>query len=193
MVGVVDLSSRPVQDRPPAWLASALEVPSLDVRAALAQGEDPLSLLMEAADRVDFGGFFVVDAPFNPSPLRRILAARGFSSYGRRLGAGHWRVYFHLNGAADWEHDSEVELLEEGAMVWREEDGLHVDVRKLRPPYPMVAILRLIDSSSEMARLVVHHERMPQYLLPELAERGWGVVRVTEEFQDVRLWLERGA
>ncbi|MCA1908398.1 MAG: DUF2249 domain-containing protein [Magnetospirillum sp.] len=193
MVGVVELSSRPLQDSPPAWLALALDLPSLDVRSALAQGEDPLGLLMEASDAVEFGGFLVVDAPFNPSPLRRILAARGFSSYGRCLEPGHWRVYFHLNGAADWEHDSEVALLEEGAMVWREADGLHVDVRKLRPPYPMLAILRLIDSSPDLTGLVVHHERMPQYLLPELAERGWSVARVVEEFQDVRLWLERGA
>ncbi len=193
MVGVVELASRPPQDSPPAWLAMALDQPPLDVRAALAQGEDPLGLLMEAADGVGFGGFLVVDAPFNPSPLRRILAARGFSSYGRCLGSGHWRIYFHLNGAADWEHDSEVALLEEGAMVWREADGLHVDVRKLSPPHPMLAILRLIESTPDLSGLVVHHERLPQYLLPELAERGWCVARVVEEFQDVRLWLERGA
>ena len=192
MAGVANFSSRPVQDSPPVWLAAALDQPPLDVRAMLALGEDPLGAIMEAADSVGFGGFLVVDAPFNPSPLRRILAARGFSSYGRRMDAGHWRVYFHMNGAADWEHDSEVAVLEEGAMVWREADGLHVDVRKLKPPFPMLAILRLIDDDAQLAALVVHHERMPHYLLPELAERGWSVARVAEEFQDVRLWLERG-
>lgn len=179
------------QDGPPVWLAAALEQTVLDVRALLAVGSDPLGALMEAADGVSFGGFLVVDAPFNPSPLRRILAARGFSSYGRRLGQGHWRIYFHLNGAADWEHDSDVSVMEEGAMVWREEDGVHIDVRKLRPPQPMLAILRLIDGDADLPALVVHHERHPQYLLPELAERGWSVARVCEEFQDVRLWLER--
>ena len=192
MAGALDFSSRPVQDSPPVWLATALDQPALDVRAMLAAGEDPLTAIMEAADGVEFGGFLVVDAPFNPSPLRRILAARGFSSYGRRINSGHWRVYFHMNGAADWEHDSDVAVMEEGAMVWREEDGLHIDVRKLKPPFPMLAILRLIDGDAALAGLVVHHERNPHFLLPELAERGWGVARVAEEFQDVRLWLERG-
>lgn len=192
MAGVVDFSSSPPQDGPPVWLANALDHDPLDVRAMLAGGQDPLGAVMDAADGVAFGGFLVVDAPFNPSPLRRILAARGFSSYGRRIGTGHWRVYFHLNGAADWERDSEVAVMDEGAVVWREEDGLHVDVRKLKPPFPMLAILRLIDGDPGLTAMVVHHERHPHFLLPELAERGWGVARVAEAFQDVRLWLERG-
>lgn len=176
---------------PPEWLALALDVPPLDVRSALAVGEDPLSLILEAADRVDFGGALVVDAPFNPSPLRRVLAARGFSSYGRILGPGHWRVYFVLNGGQDWERDAEVAVGPEGAMTWREDDGLHIDVRKLKPPQPMLAVLRLLETTEPKEIVVVHHERVPQFLLPELAERGWGVSRMSEEFANVRLWLRR--
>jgi hypothetical protein len=40
---------------------------------------------------------------------------------------------------------------------------------------------------------VVHHDRVPQMLLPELAERGWKVAAMTEETANVRLWLERCA
>ncbi|WP_254430910.1 DUF2249 domain-containing protein [Magnetospirillum sp. LM-5] len=178
---------------PPGWLAQALDAPILDVRPSLADGEDPLGLILDAAERVEFGGFLVIDAPFNPSPLRRVLAARGFSSYGRRLTSAHWRVFFHMDGGQDWERDAEIEMLPEGALTWSEEDGLHVDVRKLTPPLPMLAILRLIDGHPELAALVVHHERLPQFLIPELAERGWRVVRSTEDFADVRLWLEKAA
>lgn len=176
---------------PPEWLALALDAAPLDVRPALAAGEDPLSLILEAADRVDFGGALVVDAPFNPSPLRRVLAARGFSSYGRILGPGHWRVYFVLNGGQEWERDAEVAVGPEGAMTWREDDGLHIDVRKLKPPQPMLAVLRLLETVAPADTVVVHHERVPQFLLPELAERGWGVSRMSEEFANVRLWLRR--
>jgi hypothetical protein len=176
---------------PPAWLALALDSQVLDVRATLANGEDPFGAIMEGADGVGFGGFLVVDAPFNPSPLRRVLASRGFSSYGRRLSPGHWRVFFHLDGGQDWERDAEVEVLPEGALTWGEEDGLHIDVRKLTPPLPMLAILRLLDQNDSLRALVVHHERLPQFLIPELAERGWTVVRTEEDFADVRLWLER--
>lgn len=178
---------------PPPWLALALECPPLDVRPLLAAGEDPLSAILEAADRVEFGGSLVVDAPFNPSPLRRVLAARGFSSYGRRLAPGHWRVFFHCDGGRDWERDAEVEVSPEGALTWAEEDGLHVDVRRLTPPAPMLAVLRLIDSTPDLERLVLHHDRMPQYLVPELAERGWRIARVDEQFANLQLWLERAS
>ncbi|HTH15942.1 MAG TPA: DUF2249 domain-containing protein [Magnetospirillum sp.] len=176
---------------PPEWLAVALDARPVDVRPMLAAGEDPLSAIMEASDAVEFGGVLVVDAPFNPSPLRRILAARGFSSYGRRLGDGHWRVFFRLDGGQDWERDADVDVGPEGAMSWQEEDGLHIDVRKLPPPQPMLAILRLLEAVPAGQGAVVHHERVPQYLLPELAERGWTVARMSEEYANVRLWLER--
>lgn len=177
---------------PPAWLALALECPPLDVRPLLAAGEDPFSVIMEAAAPIDFGGSLVIDAPFNPAPLRRVLAARGFSSYGRRLAEGYWRIFFHCDGGRDWEGDAEVALSPEGAMSWHEEDGLHIDVRRLKPPSPMLAVLRLIDSVPDLTGLVVHHERIPQFLVPELAERGWRIARTDEQFANVRLWLERG-
>jgi hypothetical protein len=176
---------------PPEWLALALDVPALDVRPALAGGGDPFAMIMERAEAVGFGGVFVVDAPFNPSPLRRILAGAGFSSYGRKLGEGHWRVFFHRDGGSAWEADAEVEVLPEGAMAWREEDGIHIDVRRLQPPQPMVAILRLIDGLSEPCTIVVHHDREPRFLAPELAERGWTIARAESEFANIRLWLER--
>lgn len=178
---------------PPGWLALALDVEPFDVRALLAGGEDPLGAIIERANRVEFGGFLVVDAPFNPSPLRRVLAAQGFSSYGRRLSPTHWRVFFHMDGGQDWERDAEVAQGPEGALTWREEDGLHIDVRRLPPPLPMLAILRALEAMDPPEPVVVHHERVPQFLFPELAERGWRVTRTSEEFADVRLWLEAEA
>jgi len=175
----------------PEWLALALDCPPMDVRGILADGTDPYALLMEAASAVAPGGVLVVDAPFNPSPLRRVLAGCGFSSYGRKLSEGHWRVFFHQDGGADWESGAEVEVLPEGAMTWREEDGVHIDVRKLTPPNPLVAIIRLIESIGGAETVVVHHDRQPQLLAPELAERGWHIARMTSETANIRLWLER--
>ena len=177
---------------PPAWLAEALEIEPFDVRPILADGEDPFSRLMEKVADIGDGGALVVDAPFNPTPLRRTLAKQGFSSYGRKLAGAHWRIYFHQDGGADWERGAEVTVSPEGAASWREEDGLHIDVRKLQPPGPMVAILRLIEELTAAETVVVHHERVPQFLIPELAERGWRIDRVVEAFANVQLWLERG-
>lgn len=178
---------------PPDWLSLALDVEAFDVRPLLAEGQDPFAAVMDKVAGIEFGGVLVIDAPFNPSPLRRVLAARGFSSYGRKLKEGHWRVFFHCDGGADWEREAEVEVMPGGAMTWREEDGIHIDVRKLPPPQPMIAILTLIDGLSEPTTVVVHHEREPHFLAPELAERGWRIARMTSEFVNIRLWLERDA
>ncbi|MDO8605414.1 MAG: DUF2249 domain-containing protein [Phaeospirillum sp.] len=176
---------------PPEWLASALDCQPVDVRGLLAEGTDPFSAIMEAAAGVEFGGFLVIDAPFNPSPLRRVLAGRGFSSYGRKLSEGHWRVFFHQDGGADWERGAEVEVTPEGAMTWREDDGIHIDVRKLTPPNPLLAIIRLVEGIAGNETVVVHHDREPQLLALELAERGWHIARIASEMVNIRLWLER--
>lgn len=176
---------------PPEWLALALDCRPIDVRGILASGTDPFTVIMEAAADIGMGGFLVIDAPFNPSPLRRILAGRGFSSYGRKLSEGHWRVFFHLDGGADWERGADVEVTPEGAMTWSEEDGIHIDVRKLAPPNPLLAIIRLIEGVTGNETVVVHHDREPQLLAPELAERGWHIARIASEVVNIRLWLER--
>jgi len=57
--------------------------------------------------------------------------------------------------------------------MWRADDALHIDVRGLDPPEPMVAILRAIDSGEADTVLVAHLDREPIFLYPELDDRGW--------------------
>jgi hypothetical protein len=80
------------------------------------------------------------------------------------------------------------------AAPWRDDDGLHVDVRGLAPPAPLVAILRLVEASVDDTPLIVHHDRDPLLLYPELAERGWVAVRLPDSAGapgEVRLRLQR--
>lgn len=60
-----------------------------------------------------------------------------------------------------------------GSRTWFTPDGLHLDVRGLDPPGPMVAILRLIDSGEAGNAMTVHLDREPIFLYPELEDRGW--------------------
>jgi hypothetical protein len=76
---------------------------------------------------------------------------------------------------------------------WVEPDGIHIDVRGLPPPQPIVRILALVESIRDATRVVVHHERDPQFLYPELAELGWSAVRIDAPRGEVRLRLERVA
>jgi hypothetical protein len=74
---------------------------------------------------------------------------------------------------------------------WVESDGVHIDVRGLPPPEPLVAILELVESIGDTTPVIVHHERDPQMLYPELAEIGWRALRIDGEPGEVRLKLER--
>jgi uncharacterized protein DUF2249 len=79
------------------------------------------------------------------------------------------------------------------AKRWVEADGVHIDVRGLQPPGPLVAILELVASIRDATPVIVHHERDPQLLYPELAEIGWRAVRLEAKAGEVRLRLERAS
>jgi hypothetical protein len=76
--------------------------------------------------------------------------------------------------------------------TWRDADGEHIDVRGLGPPGPLVAIVRLIESIADAVPVIVHHDRDPVLLYPELAERGWVAEYVAGEPGEVRLKLQKG-
>ena len=77
------------------------------------------------------------------------------------------------------------------ARIWQEPDATHIDVRGLPPPQPLVQILRLVHRTPAGGCVIVHHERDPALLYPELAQIGW----VAESLQggpgEVRLRLRR--
>lgn len=77
------------------------------------------------------------------------------------------------------------------ARRWTSADGVHIDVRGLPPPEPLVAILELVTSLPEATPVIVHHERDPLLLYPELAELGWAAERIDAPPGEVRLRLER--
>ncbi len=190
----------PPAENPPDWMTrfDEAEAAYLDVRPLVARDESPFTPVMTAAAAVPPGGGLVLDVPFNPLPLRRILGDRGFASYGRRLGRDRWRICC-LRAAADAGTDAgggDAERrrdMPEGARVWSAADGVHIDVRRLAAPAPLVAILTLIDGGGHAGRIIVHHHREPHFLYPELEERGWSSEHVAGAPGEVRLLLTAGA
>ena len=57
--------------------------------------------------------------------------------------------------------------------IWHAPEADHIDVRGLKPPGPMVAILRLLDSGRAGSIVIAHLDREPIFLYPELDDRGW--------------------
>jgi hypothetical protein len=62
---------------------------------------------------------------------------------------------------------------DDGARAWHTPEAVHVDLRGLEPPEPMVTILRMIDSGEIDTALIAHFDREPIFLYPELDDRGW--------------------
>jgi hypothetical protein len=123
-------------------------------------------------------------------PLRRVLERRGFATFGRRVAEQHWRICCRRDAAPEAAANPPASS---GATVWRSADVVHIDVRGLSPPAPLVAILRLIDSGEHQDVVIVHHQREPVYLFPELADRNWAWVHLEGEPGEVRLLLTRRA
>ena len=183
-------ASSEVEPAPP-WMATLDREAAtrLDVRPMFDRGEPPLGEIMRAAATIADGGTLIVEAPFDPAPLHRALARKGFVSYAEPIAPDHWRVYFHRTAAAQPET-----VREDGTAKgksWREDDGVHIDVRGLEPPQPMMAILKLLEEPETGEVVIVHHEREPLFLYPELAERGWDHAIIPGAEGEVRLRLTR--
>lgn len=62
---------------------------------------------------------------------------------------------------------------DDGPRVWRTPEAIHIDVRGLDPPQPMLAILQLIHQAGGEGVVIAHLDREPIFLYPELSDRGW--------------------
>ncbi len=51
---------------------------------------------------------------------------------------------------------------------------MHLDLRGLSPPEPMIEVLREIDGGID-GPLILHMDREPIYLYQELEDRAWSV------------------
>lgn len=74
---------------------------------------------------------------------------------------------------------------------WRASDGYHIDVSGLSPPEPMVAILQLIERPGMEGPVIVHHNREPVNLYPELIEQGWAHEILSRSEKEICLKLTR--
>jgi hypothetical protein len=177
----------------PLWVENAdlHERVALDVRPILAEGGEPLGPIMRLAATVPPGGLLILDAPFDPAPLRRVLGNKGFDAYRRALAPDHWRVWFRRRHEDQPAPEAAAPAAPGGPKQWRDAAGLHIDVRGLEPPQPMHEILKLLESGAAPDGVIVHHEREPVFLYPELAERGWEHELLPADEGEVRIQITR--
>ena len=70
----------------------------VDTRPIFESGKEPLAVVLQMVAAADRDDILVVDAPFCPAPLRRLLARRGYESGVKEVAANHWRCAFKPMG-----------------------------------------------------------------------------------------------
>ncbi len=153
------------------------EVIELDVRPVIDSGKDPLSLILQQIKTIQAGQVLKIINSFEPTPLMSLLIKQGFESFADRIDDDLVETYFY-KGATE----SLGAVSEETATSNSDWDGIikkydgriqNVDVRHLEMPQPMLTILSELDTLPISYALLVHHKRIPVFLLPELKERGF--------------------
>jgi uncharacterized protein (DUF2249 family) len=137
---------------------------------------------MATVDGLPPEGVLVVRAPFEPVPLYRVLARRGFAHWTESHEADDWSVWFYRDAAGPPPPG------EPTAAASRLAEPKPLDVRGLEPPLPMLRVLDAVEALRPGQRLEVWHDRRPLFLYPQLEERGCrhatdepevGLVRIT--------------
>ena len=164
---------------------------TLDVRPILESGVDPFKEIMAQLDKMQDDEQLLIINTFEPIPLLNILKDRGYEYETTRPvdGEVHTRLF---------KVDQKKALIKEEPKEkkdWTYEDALktyegkmtEIDVRHLEMPMPMVTILEAIEKVEDQQALFVHHKKLPQYLIPELENRGFSFV--SNEVDDLNIKL----
>ena len=166
----------------------------LDVREEIRGGNEPFGRIIEAVDGLGMEGVLVLTTPFEPVPLYRVLARRGFAHFAERRAADHWTVWFYRDPAAPAASASPAPAARLAPPAGLPVPGVslvRLDVRGLEPPLPMVRVLEAVESLGPGQRLEVLHDRRPLFLYPQLEARGLRHVTDEPEPGLVRIAISR--
>lgn len=147
----------------------------LDVRPILRAGGEPFAAIMDAVNELKPGQPLRLLATFQPVPLFRVLAKKGFDYAAQELPGGDWEVLFTPGAAAqsDSEESKTAPKAAGGAAASAWPAPLrHLDNRDLSPPEPMVRTLAAVEEMKPGEVLCALMCQEPVFLLPELASRG---------------------
>lgn len=151
----------------------------LDLREDLRAKREPFSKIMATVASLADDEVLHLRTIFEPVPLYAVLGKRGFAHEAERHAEDDWSIRF-WRGAPD-EHQRDSESAPEpastpeaapdadaaaGVETW-------LDVRGLEPPEPMRRTLAALERLPAGHTLVQVNLRVPQFLLPLLAERGF--------------------
>lgn len=171
-----------------------MDVPApltLDVRADLRRGMEPLPRILETVASLDGGQSLRLLVPFEPIPLYSVLRSKGYAHRAARLEAGGWEILFSPTADAAMEPAAVKRTPSgEGHARW-DAPSTQLDNRGLSPPEPLVRILEALECLQPGQVLEAVNDRDPVFLYPELEARGHAV-RVDKGTDGVRIRIRVG-
>lgn len=171
-------------------------VVELDVRDDLKKKKEPFQKIMQSIKPLQEGDQFILHATFKPTPLLRLLKAKGFSHEVKQQAPDHWIVVFtkqkrkfSLTSLFGSKQDQDTDPIpsqsanskvdeEEIAQsvkkdLKREGNVYRLDNRGLEPPKPMMRTLFQLSRMKPGETLIITNERVPVFLFEELKELGY--------------------
>jgi len=140
----------------------------LDVRPIIAGGEDPLATVLETVGTLREDGALMIVAPFRPTPLEALLAARGWRATSHPADEGHWCV----------------EVLGPAC------PGVE-DLTDLEAPLPLERVLLRASALTPGEAALFRVPRHPAPLLARLAERALESGTATAPDGVTLVWIRR--
>ena len=152
---------------------AALQTPfsgrTLDVRPILRNGGEPFHAIMEAVQALAPGEGLRLLATFQPTPLFKVMASRGFSYEVREMDGGDWEVFFTPSAPAA--STVSLSMGAEEAAGWPE-PLWRLDLAGFEAPDAMARLFSRLDLMEEGEVLFALFAREPMLLPAELERRG---------------------
>ncbi len=148
----------------------------LDVRPFISSGKDPLNIILEKIKAIQPGQVLKIINSFEPTPLILMLQKKGFETYVDEIEDKLIETYFYKPHQTESETPGVMPGIKTdwNNIINQFKDKLvEVDVRHMEMPLPMMTILESLEKLPVQNALFVYHKRIPVFLLPELADRGF--------------------
>lgn len=148
----------------------------MDVRPILEKGIDPFDTIYTKLNELPFENVLLIINSFEPIPLINKLNNDGYIHFVERDNEGNVLTYLKKDKESRKTKEQKPKKNQFDFNQKKEEFEQKIktiDVRHLEMPEPMVTILEEIENLVNDHALFVHHKKVPQFLLPELEERGY--------------------
>lgn len=151
----------------------------MDVRKDLELGRDPFNRIMEALAQMPNEYSLKLINTFEPTPLINLLKKKGYLHYTIQSEPELFFTYLKQDGVKPSLSNESIKIAASSESEFQKivnffgEKIREIDVRDLEMPLPMVTILNELETLPGGSLLFVHHKKIPQYLLPEIMERGY--------------------